>query len=229
MDIYKLFDWPNSSAVSTAEQIQPIEAVPSDPDSVGAMNLQKFLDDTGRYNSSMPGDGHSNCGFNAILEQVGDRTRTSEMINLLRAKLRYGDENSDQMFDTNSCLSVANLFNRPVVEICYNGGKVVQLSFSVPSAGLSIHFKDHELLSHNFAAWCIDREWQQDRVDALSSWFKIKFPDFNFGEATLKDVALQLLQNPTTITLISSDKGGHFDAAPHKDLQPTNSVIGLLR
>jgi hypothetical protein len=193
-------------------------------------HVDALLDATGRSKNSTPGDGHNNCGFNSILEQVGDRTRNSEMVNLLRHKLGYGDENSNKMFDTHSCLSVANLFKRPVVEICHNGGKITQLSFSLPGVELSIHFRNEMELFQNFVQWCKSSEWQQDRIDALDQWLAINLPDtLNFNEATVYDISLGLLQCPRTIALVSIDMGGHFDAAPHKDLQRENSVLEFLR
>jgi hypothetical protein len=230
MNIYKLFHWQESSAIEPNKPIQPAEAVPSNPDRIGVMDLKKLLDVTGRSKNSTPGDGHNNCGFNSILEQVGDRTHSSEIVNLLRHKLGYGNENSNQMFDTNSCLPVANLFKRPVAEICHNGGKITQLSFSVPDIDLSIHLRNEMELSQNFVQWCKSFEWQQDRIDILSQWLAVNLPDtLNFNEATVCDILLGLLQCPTTIALVSIDRGGHFDAAPHKDLQRGNSVLELLR
>ncbi|MDR2603478.1 MAG: hypothetical protein LBC11_02880 [Puniceicoccales bacterium] len=193
------------------------------------IRLDALLDGTDRSKNSTSGDGHNNCGFNAILEQVGDHTHTHEMVNLLRHKLGYGNENSNQMFDTNSCLSVANLFKRPVSEICHNGGKTTQISFSVPSIDLSIHFRNEMELSQNFVQWCKISEWKQDSIDELSQWLAANLPNtFDFNEITVYDISLRLLQYSKAIVLISVDSGGHFDAAPHKDLQRENSVLDFL-
>ncbi|MDR2629023.1 MAG: hypothetical protein LBC30_03490 [Puniceicoccales bacterium] len=212
-------------------QIQPKKVIPSIPQYVSDIELNAFLGVAGRSKSHTPGDGHNNCGFNAILEQVGDRTHSHEMVNLLRQRLGYGDENSNKMFDTNSCLSVANLFKRPVIEICHNCGKLEQLSLSIPSVdALSIHFRKDIHLSQNFIRWCKDSEWPQKRIDILSQWLEANLSGtINFNEATLYDVALRLLQCPRGIALVSIDRGGHFDAAPHKNLPLETSVLELLR
>jgi hypothetical protein len=214
------------------EMKQPIQQQKDDtiPQHFHDIRLTTLLGDTGRSKNSTPGDGHNNCGFNAILEQVGDHTHTHEMVNLLRHKLGYGNENSNQMFDTNSCLSVANLFKRPVAEICPNGGKITQLSFSVPNVDLSIHFRNEMELSQNFVQWCKNSEWKQDSIDDLSQWLAANLLNaFDFNEATAYDISLRLLQCPRTIVLVSVDSGGHFDAAPHKDLQRENSALEFLR
>ncbi|MDR2432334.1 MAG: hypothetical protein LBD34_01110 [Puniceicoccales bacterium] len=232
MDIIALCRRLQSIQGHRKEVKQPVQQQKDDvvPRYFHDIKLNALLGDTGRNKNSTPGDGHNNCGFNAILEQVGDHTHSSEMVNLLRHKLGYGDENSNKMFDTNSCLSVANLFKHPVVEICHNGGKITQLSFAVPSVDLSIHFRNEMELSQNFVQWCKSSEWQQDRIDILSQWFAANLPDaLNFNEATVYDISLRLLQCPRTIALVSIDSGGHFDAAPHKDLQRENSMLEFLR
>ncbi|MDR0742384.1 MAG: hypothetical protein LBE98_02885 [Puniceicoccales bacterium] len=222
---------PTGSGSKSGLQIQPTEVIPAIPQYVNDITLGNLLGIAGRSKSNTSGDGHNNCGFNAILEQVGDRTHTHEMINLLRHRLGYGDENSNKMFDTNSCLSVANLFKHPVIEICHNGGKLEQLSLSIPSVDdLSIHFRKDVQLSQNFVQWCKNSEWPQKRIDVLSQWLETNLSGtINFNEATLYDVALQLLQCPTAIALVSIARGGHFDAAPHKNLQLTGNVSELLR
>ncbi|MDR0693237.1 MAG: hypothetical protein LBF49_01535 [Puniceicoccales bacterium] len=233
MNIYKLINWQKEHSVSVPKepdiQVEPADPGPWDPVYVQDITLRKLLHVTGRSKKDMPGEGHSNCGFNSILEQIGDRTRNPEMVNLLRNKLRYGDENSNQMFDTNSSPLVAKTFDCPVAEICQDSGKVVHLSFSVPNIDLVISFANNELLSQNLAAWCTSRNWGQDRLDTLSRWLAINIPALDFGEAELNDVLLQLLQNPTTIVLVSVVGVEHFDAAPHKDLQRKDSVLEFLR
>ncbi|MDR2776580.1 MAG: hypothetical protein LBB17_00840 [Puniceicoccales bacterium] len=221
---------PTGSGSKSGLQIQPTKVTPSIPQYVNDIELNVLLGVANRSKNHTSGDGHNNCGFNAILEQVGDRTHTHEMINLLRRRLGYGDENSNKMFDTNSCLSVANLFKRPVIEICHNGGKLEQLSFSIPGVDdLSIHLRKDEQLSQNFIQQCRNFEWPQERIDILSQWLETNAPGtVNFNKATSYDIALQLLQCPTAITLISIDRGGHFDAAPHKHLRQEASVLELL-
>jgi hypothetical protein len=212
-------------------QTQQAEAVPVAPQCIGNIDLKVFLDFVDRRKIDTSGDGHNNCGFNAILAQVGDHSNGDGKVNLLRHRLKYGDESSNEMFDTRSCLDVANLFSRPVVEVCFNGDKITQLSLSIPSTDdLSIHFRGNTLLAQNFVAWCVNLKWPQKRIDTLSQWLTANVPGtVNFNEATPYDIALQLLRYPRTIVLVSPDKGGHFNAAPHKDLQQEDSVLEFLR
>ncbi|MDR1528030.1 MAG: hypothetical protein LBS22_00355, partial [Puniceicoccales bacterium] len=65
----------------------------------------------------------------------------------------------------------------------------------------------------------------------LSQWLAANMPGIvvDLNAATLYDVALQLLRCPITIAFVTIDTGGHFDAAPHRDLQPGDSVLPLLR
>ncbi|MDR1528173.1 MAG: hypothetical protein LBS22_01125 [Puniceicoccales bacterium] len=223
---------PTGSVSKSDSQIQPTEVIPPIPQWINDIELNALLSTAGRNRHRTSGDGHNNCGFNAILEQVGDRTHTSEMVNLLRHRLKYGDESSNEMFDSHSCLRVADLFKRPVVELCYNSGnsKITQLSFSVPAVDLSIHLRNDVQLSQNFVQWCKNSEWQQDRIDILSQWLETNLSGMaNFNTATPYDVALQLLRCPRAIALISIDTGGHFDAAPYGDLPTEGSVLELLR
>ncbi|MDR2629073.1 MAG: hypothetical protein LBC30_03740 [Puniceicoccales bacterium] len=222
--------------VAPERPIQPEQPVQPEQDNVEPkyfedIKLDALLDISNRRKENTPGDGHNNCGFNAILKQVGDRTSSSEMVNLLRLRLGYGDESSNQDFDTRSCKEVANLLRHPVVEICHNGGKIVQLSFSIPSIDdQSIHFRGDALLSQNFVAWCVNAEWRQEQIDALSQWLATNVSDpIDFNEATIHEISLHLLKHPATVALISVEDGGHFDAAPHKDLQHEASVLELLR
>ncbi|MDR0742289.1 MAG: hypothetical protein LBE98_02390 [Puniceicoccales bacterium] len=212
---------------------QPVQSEEDNviPEFFSDLRVNTLLNASKRYKNHTPGNGHNNCGFNAILEQVGDRTSTHEIVNLLRSKLGYGDESSNENFDTLACQRAANLFRRPVVEICYNSNnKIVQLSFSIPRGNLSIHLKNDMQLSQNFVAWCINSEWSQEEVDVFSQWLVTNVPGtVTFGEATLYDIALQLLQCPMVIALVAIKSGGHFDAAPHKDLQREASVLEFLR
>jgi hypothetical protein len=59
-----------------------------------------------------------------MLDQVGNHTHTTEMINLFRSELGYSNENSNEMLDSNSCPSVATLFGRPIIEICHTNNKL---------------------------------------------------------------------------------------------------------
>ncbi|MDR1232803.1 MAG: hypothetical protein LBJ75_00865 [Puniceicoccales bacterium] len=240
MNILKLAEHYNPPSERVADhpaptvpdlQTQQAEAIPVAPQYVGDIDLKALLDFVDRREIGTSGE-HNNCGFNAILAQVGDHTNGDGMVNLLRHRLKYGDESSNEMFDTHSCLEVAILFNRPVVEVCYNSGKIAQLSFSIPipTDDLSIHFRGDTLLTQNFVGWCVSCEWSQERIDTLSQWLAANVPGIvNFNEATPYDIALQLLKYPRTIALVSVDKGGHFNAAPHKDLQQEDSVLEFLR
>jgi hypothetical protein len=220
-----------SSAAPTEPSAQiESSALESNPPFLNGIKLPILLDDTGRCKNNTSGDGHNNCGFNSILEQVGDRTHTHEMINLLRCILGYGDENSNQMFDSIPCLSVANLFGQPVAEACHEKGKLVQLSFSIPNMDLSIHFRSELSLSQNFVQWCKDYEWGQERIDSLARWCKTNLlVPLNFDTATIYDFLLKLLNYPKTIVLISASSGGHFDAVPHQNLPQEDSVLQFLR
>ncbi|MDR1890994.1 MAG: hypothetical protein LBQ23_02305 [Puniceicoccales bacterium] len=220
---------PETSLQARQVQVE-VETTPPVPKYLNGITLSTILSDTGRHQKHISGDGHNNCGFNSILEQVGDHTHTTEMINLLRSKLDYGNENSNEMLDSNSCPSVATLLGRPVIEICHTNNKLDQLIFSVPGVDLSFHFEKESDLSQNFVQWCRDSEWQQDRIDDLSRWLETNLPGpLNFNEATIHDIALKLLNYPKTIALVSVSSGGHFDAAPHKNLQREDSVLQLLR
>ncbi|MDR0693239.1 MAG: hypothetical protein LBF49_01545 [Puniceicoccales bacterium] len=233
MNIYKLINWQKGHSVSVPSkpdvQTKPAETIPWDSGVVGDVKFDALLSATGRSKNHTRGDGHCNCGFNATLEQVGDKTHTREMVNLLRNKLGYGDEDSNEMFNRSSCLAVSGLFEHPVVEIYHDGGKITELSVHMLSVNLCLAIKAQELLSQNFAAWCVSRGWEQNDIDVLSSWFQTDFPPFDFGNATLGDVFLQLLRCPTTIAFVSASGGGHFDAAPHKDLKSTGNVSEFLR
>jgi hypothetical protein len=183
--------------------------------------VNNLLNDTGRVWKGVSGDGHNNCGFNAVLVQTEDGhmedCHLREKLNSLRSNLGYGNESSNQMFDTSSCPLVAALFHRPVVEVIHGcDGRVKQLYFSTP--GGSVHLAGDEILSQNFVGWCANREWPQDEIDNLLRWFQdnLSYSQESFGETTILEVALFLLRQPESIVLISTENGGHFDAAPFR-------------
>jgi hypothetical protein len=154
------------------------------------------------------------------------------MVNLLRYRLKYGDESSNEMFDSHSCRCVADLFKRPLVEQCNRSGrsKIAELSFAIPAVDLSIHLRNDVQLSQNFVSWCKNSEWQQDKIDILSQWLETNLSGMaNCNTATPDDIALQVLRCPRVIALISVDTGRHFDAVPHGDLPTEGNVFELLR
>jgi hypothetical protein len=196
---------------------------------IGDVDVNSLLNIVDRNKNNTPGDGRNNCGFNAILEQVGDQTHTLEMVNLLRHKLKFNDELSNEMFDGEFCLHVARLFNRPVAEIYGKNNKVVQLLFSIPGPDLIIHFTNKMQLSQNFKEWCEAFEWPLDRVTSLSQWLKANFPGIDkFEKVTIDGILLQLLSYPKTIGVVSDDQSQHFDPAPHGNLQREDNVLKFL-
>ncbi|MDR2777148.1 MAG: hypothetical protein LBB17_03880 [Puniceicoccales bacterium] len=211
------------------EQAQP-EPVDAPPRRFGDIRLNNLLYFSDRRKENTPGDGHNNCAFNAILKQVGDRSSSSEMVNLLRRRLGYGDENSNQNFDTSSCSCqlVADLFERPVIDIHQRGGAVTQMCFSIPGVGnLNLHLTEGEWLYQNFIQLCKDLGYSKEKIKAISKLMDIR--SLSAADATVIDFMVKLLQYPATIVLIYAEGGGHFDAAPHKDLQHEASVLELLR
>ncbi|MDR2778935.1 MAG: hypothetical protein LBB16_01465 [Puniceicoccales bacterium] len=193
------------------------------------ISVDSLLDMTGRRKNDTPGDGYNNCGFNSILEQVGDHTHTHEMINLLRRILGYGDESSSQMFDSFSSPLVANFFGRPVAEIVHKDGKTAALHFSIPGIDLCIQLGDELDLSLNLVQWCKNREWGQ-KITGLYKWYRDNLSNtIRFNKATLYDIMMLLLKHPKTIALVSTYEGGHFDAAPHNALLPEGNITPLLQ
>ncbi|MDR1232936.1 MAG: hypothetical protein LBJ75_01590 [Puniceicoccales bacterium] len=193
----------------------------------GNIKLQTFLDDTGRSIRIMPDDGHSNSGFNAILEQAGWNL-SPEMVSLLRRKLDYAD---GKPFERSSCLNVADLLHeRSVVEIQHDGNQVVRVCFGIPTTRVNLSLKAENLFE-NFAMYCrqnlnipfetiydLVRVWENNPSD---------IPDF---KPTGYDIMVKLLRCPGTIALVSKEGDNHFDAAPHGDLSQVGSVpLELLK
>jgi hypothetical protein len=173
MDLRKIFhvlkNKQNPLSVSVPNrQIQSMEAISSEPKYISDIALNELLGDTGRRKNNTPGDGHNNCGFNAIFEQVGDGTHAAEMVDLRRHKLGYNDAFSGEMFDSSVCRSVANFFKHPVAEIYHNDGKITQLSFSIPGRDLGLDFKGSSMLSSDLTASLVNDDWNQERVNTLS-------------------------------------------------------------
>ncbi|MDR0742292.1 MAG: hypothetical protein LBE98_02405 [Puniceicoccales bacterium] len=222
MDIFAL---ANRCEQQQAVQQQQIDKV---PEFFGDVRVSALLEASNRCMRHTSGDGHNNCGFNAILEQVGDRTSSSEMVNALRYKLGYGDESGNQGLDGISLPYVADFFDCPVVDIRHKDGKITMLAFFIPAMdGLGFALRRDMQLSEKFVQYCKDIEWLQD---GISQWLTDNMPGvIDLNAATLYDVVLQLLRCPTTIAFITIDTDGHFDAAPHKDLQRGASVLQLLR
>ncbi|MDR1528031.1 MAG: hypothetical protein LBS22_00360 [Puniceicoccales bacterium] len=214
------------------QQLAQQQRITRAPEFFGDVRVSTLLRASNRHMRHTPGDGHNNCGFNTILEQVGDRTSSPEMVNALRYRLSYGDESSNQEFSTGSFSAVANLFNCPVVCIYHRDNKIKKLSFSIPVLdGMRFKFRRNMQLSENFAQYLRNFGLSREMADILSQWLAANVPSIgvDFNAATLYDIALQLLRWPTTIAFVTIYTGGHFDAAPHRDLQPGANVLPFLR
>ncbi|MDR1233243.1 MAG: hypothetical protein LBJ75_03225, partial [Puniceicoccales bacterium] len=132
IDALSIRNQPSPAVVSPLQNIVP-------PMISNEINLDTLLRDTSRTKNHTPGNGHNNCAFNAVLEQVGNRTSNSEMVNLLRSSLGYANENSGTMLWSTSCSDIASLFRRPVIVIEHNNrNQITEVSLCVLSteAGL---------------------------------------------------------------------------------------------
>jgi hypothetical protein len=164
MDILKLITRQDISPANSfcSRHIQPAGADSWNSTHIPDMDLNELRNAIGRNRNrnrnNTSEDGHNNSGFNAVFEQMGDSIHTSEMVDLLRNKLGYGDENSNQTFRTISCLPVAIIFDSPVVEIYHDGDKVACLTISF-NTELIIRFKSFELLSRHFVPWGREFNW----------------------------------------------------------------------
>ncbi|MDR1232937.1 MAG: hypothetical protein LBJ75_01595 [Puniceicoccales bacterium] len=228
----------NIDALSIRSQPPPQNIVPLGHS--GDISLNTLLRDTGRTKNNTPGGRYNDDnGFNSInatLEQVGDRSSSSEMESLLRSSLGYANRDSSETFLTGFDQKVANLFGRPLVAIGYDAdnNKVRTLSFEIPTidTGLFIElFTNEGSLSRSFVELLRDcRGWPQGKIDSLDRWLKDNLPadTLNFSEATLYDIVLRLLQYPRTMAF-AEDCRLHSDAAPHRDLPWENNVLEFLR
>jgi hypothetical protein len=209
----------NVNALSISSQPPPTVVPPpqnvAPPVILSGISLDTLLRDTGRTKNNTPGDGYNNCGFNGVLEHLADEPSNSEIVNRLRSLLGYPNENSGTMFDSNSCLDVANLLGRAVAVTDYDSSNnLTKISLSLPNIGI-FPFHGTTPLCQNFVEMLNSAKWSPI-VDSLSQWFAANLPDtFNFREATMHDVFLGLLRHPRTIALAYRDGSNHFDAAPH--------------
>ncbi|MDR1528761.1 MAG: hypothetical protein LBS22_04240, partial [Puniceicoccales bacterium] len=96
MDIFALANRCEQQQAVRQQQIDEVSKL------FGDVRVSALLEASNRRMRHTSGDGHNNSGFNAILEQVGDRTSSSEMVNALRYRLGYEDESSNQAFSTDS-------------------------------------------------------------------------------------------------------------------------------
>jgi hypothetical protein len=204
--------------IQYSSQLQAVQQPRTDMRS-GSINLDVLLERTSRSMRIIPGAKHSDSGFYAISEQVGDRSSDSEVIDSMRRKLVYAD---GEPFGE---ARVAMVLKRPIVVIDYDAsGEVTKASCCVlgNEAGSfvqELYFNGDEL-SQNLVR--SQMNWRQEDIDSLSQYVE------NLRAVTVSDFVTQLLRRPTTIALVRN-LNGHFDAAPHGNLPQERSVLELLR
>ncbi|MDR1232667.1 MAG: hypothetical protein LBJ75_00145 [Puniceicoccales bacterium] len=199
----------------------------------GNIELNTLLGATDRSRNDTPDDGCNNDGFKAVLNQVGDWSSSSDMVKLLRSSLNFDD---GIPFYMGSSQNVANIFHRPVAEICYNAtNQVIGVAFNVPNISKRLYLIRQRLLAQPLAEWLKEFKWSQEEVNDLSQRLETIL-DIDASKATVRDIMLGLLRYPATITLVPDyarppyvDITTRFNAAPHKDLKQEDSVLELLR
>ncbi|MDR0742291.1 MAG: hypothetical protein LBE98_02400 [Puniceicoccales bacterium] len=224
---------PSQQAIPLEEPI-PLEEDNVIPEYFGNLSLNTLLNNTGRSVKSMRYSSYKDSGFNAILEQVGGRTSSWEMVDALRKRLGYDGSRFDEELnmDRDTCVNITKCFNCPIAEIYYNeDGKLEMLVFTMPNVDQVMIIERSVQLSQNFAQWCKHFRKTPHDIETELEWLKTCLPGpLDFRKATVCDIMLRLLRRPETIVITAKDSIGNyerFDAAPHKYLMSRDDVLDV--